>query len=131
MRVLIGLLLAVAVAGAAVGIGTHLYNLGVAQGIAQSGKLPTPGPGAGPYPAYPYPYPYYPYGGPFHAFGFGFFGLLWVILLAFLFFGLARRAYWGWGGGRHWGPGSGRGGPRWLEEWHRHAHEPKESSGTV
>jgi hypothetical protein len=126
MRTLIGIVLVVAVAAGLAGIGTHIYNLGVAQGIAQAGKLPSPGPGAGPYPVYPYPF--YPYGGPFHGFGFGFFGLLWMVLLIFLLFAVLRRAYWG---GRPWGGSYGRGAPRWFEEWHRQAHEPKSTGGTV
>jgi hypothetical protein len=124
MRTVIGILLVVAVAAGLAGIGTHIYNLGVAQGIAQAGKLPSPG--AGPYPVYPYPF--YPYGGPFHGFGFGFFGLLWMVLLIFLLFAVARRAFWG---GRHRGGWQGRGAPSWFEEWHRQAHEPKGTGGTV
>ncbi len=123
MRMLTGIVLVVAVAAGLAGVGTQIYNAGVAQGIAQSGKLPSPGPGAG-----PYPYPFYPYyGGPFHLFGFGFFGLLWMVLLIFLVFAVLRRAYWG---GRPWGGSYGRGAPRWFEEWHRQAHEPK-TTGTV
>lgn len=123
MRMLTGIVLVVAVAAGLAGVGTQIYNAGVAQGIAQSGKLPSPGPGAG-----PYPYPFYPYyGGPFHPFGFGFFGLLWMVLLIFLVFAVLRRAYWG---GRPWGGSYGRGAPRWFEEWHRQAHEPK-TTGTV
>src|SRR5262249_25276990 len=122
MRMLIGIVLVVAVAAGLAGIGTQIYNAGIAQGIAQSGKLPSTGPGAG-----PHPHPFYPYYGPFHGFGFGFFGLLWRVLVIFLRFGVLRRAFWGGG------PGSGsygRGAPRWFEEWHRQAHEPK-GTGTV
>jgi hypothetical protein len=125
MRMLIGILVLVAVVAGVAGIGTHIYNLGVAQGIAQAQKLPSQGPGVGPYPAYPYPF--YPYGGPFHGFGFGFFGLLWMVLLIFLVLAILRRV---WGGGR-WGGPSGRGAPRWFEEWHRQAHESRGSTGTV
>ncbi len=129
MRMVIGILLVAAVAAAVAGVGAQIYHLGVAQGIAQAGKLPSPAPGAGPDPAYPYPF--YPYGGPFHGFGFGLFGLLWTVLLIFLLLAIARRAFWGWGG-RRWGGCQGRGGaPHWFEEWHRQAHEPKGTGGTV
>ena len=125
MRTLIGVLLVVAVVAGLAGVGTQIYNLGVAQGIAQAGKLPSPGPGTGPY--YPmYPYSFYPYGGPFH--GFGFLGLLWMVLLIFLVVAVLRRAFWG---GRRWGGSYGGGAPRWFEEWHRQAHEPKSTGGTV
>ena len=132
MRVVVGVLLVLAVVAGVTGLATYTYNSGVAQGLAQSGKLPSPGPGVGPYPGYPYPM--YPYGYPFHGpfgFGFGFFGVLWTVLIVFLLLGLVRRLFWrgyGWGGhGRHWG----RGVPPWFEEWHRRAHEPKGTASDV
>jgi hypothetical protein len=127
MRIVFGVLLVLAVVGAVAGIATYSYNSGVAQGLAQSGKLPVPGPGAGPYPGYPYPgYPYgYPYHGPF---GFGFFGFLWPILFIVLVFALVRGMFWrGYGGGGHWRKGV----PQRFEEWHRRAHESKGTTGTV
>jgi len=127
MRILVGVLLVLAVVGIVGGIATYSYNSGVAQGLAQSGKLPVPGPGAGPYPAYPYPV--YPYGYPFHGpFGFGFFGLLGPILFIFLLFALLRGAFWR---GYAWGGHGGKGVPPRFEEWHRKAHESKGSTGTV
>jgi hypothetical protein len=68
------------------------------------------------------PLVYYPY--PWHwGFGFGLFpfvGLLWL----FLIFGLMRRLFWGWGGGRRgWGRYRYFGTvPPEFEEWHRRAH---------
>jgi hypothetical protein len=127
MRILAGVLLVVAITAGVAGIANYAYHVGVAQGFAQSGKLPVPGPGTGPYPAYPYPgYPYgYPYHGPF---GFGFFGLLFPILFIFLIFALMRGMFWrGYGGGGHWEKGV----PHRFEEWHRRAHESKGSTGAV
>lgn len=89
---------AIAVAVAALG-----YQAGLAQGLAASGAVA--------------PIAYAPWG-----FGFGVFGLLIPILFLFLFFGLARAAFWGgrWGGGhghRAWDRT-----PPMFEEWHRRAH---------
>ena len=127
MRIVLVVLLVLAVAAGVSGLATYSYNLGVAQGLAQSGKVPSPGPGVGPYPVYPYPA--YPYGFPFHGpFGFGFFGLLWPILIIFLIFALVRGAFWrGYAWGGHWG----RGGGPWCEERHRQAHESEGPAGTV
>jgi hypothetical protein len=50
MRVLAGVLLVLVLAGAVGGIANYAYHSGVAQGLAESGKLPAPGPGVGPYP---------------------------------------------------------------------------------
>ena len=132
MRPVIVVLLILAVAGGAAGVAAYSYNLGVAQGLAQGGKVPTPGPGMGPYPTYPYwGYPYgYPFHGPF-GFGFGFFGFLWTILFVFLLLSLVRGLFWRgymWGGHRG---RCGRGAPPWFEEWHRRAHEPKGTASTV
>lgn len=122
MRAIIGVLLVLAVLA---GVATYSYNLGVAQGFAQSGKLPSPAPGAGPYPAYPI----YPYGYPYHGpFGFGFFGLFWAVLLVFIVLALLRGLSWR----RHaWGGSWGKGAPPWFEEWHRRAHESKGTPGTA
>jgi hypothetical protein len=127
MRIVIGVLLVIAVVAGVAGISTYSYNLGMAQGVAQGGRMPPSAPGVGPSPAYPYPgYPYgYPYGYPLHGpFGFGFFGFLWTILLVFLVFALLRKVFWrGYGGHGRWG----RGAPQWFEEWHRRAHDPKDT----
>jgi hypothetical protein len=60
--------------------------------------------------------------GHYHGFFFFPFGLLFFVLFLFLVFSFFRR-----GRGGPWG----RGGPQWLEDWHRRAHEepekPKES----
>jgi len=91
----------------AVAVGVGVYQAGVAQGIAQSGKIIVPPPGP-----YPYPYPYYGWPGPWH---FGFFGpflffAFWFLVIRGLFW--RRRAWYGGGCGPY-----GR-----LDEWHRKAH---------
>lgn len=107
--------IAVLVAAAAIAIGVGAYNAGMAQGIAESGRIAAAAPGGTPY-VYVWPRPW--------GFGFGFFPFL---LLLFVFF-LVRSLFWrgprwygpGWGGG--WGSGPGAV-PPGLEEWHRRAHE--------
>jgi len=55
--------------------------------------------------------------GHYHGFFFFPFGLLFFFLVLFLFFSLFKRGHRG-------GPWrNGGGGPRWLEDWHRRAHE--------
>ena len=127
MRIVVGVLLILAVAAGISGISAYSYHLGLAQGVAQSGRAPAPAPGA-PYPMYPYGYGW---GGPYgYGWHFGFFGflwpLVWIVLLVFLFRGLWRGGRGHWGGGR-----CGGGGPRWLEEWHRREHESKGQTGTA
>jgi len=120
MRAIVGVLIVLAVAAGVAGVATYAYNQGVAQGLVQSGKAPVPGPGAGPYPVYPYGYPYgFFYHGPF---GFGFFGLLWTVLIVLLVFGLLRRLFWQ---GPGWSVYGAQDVPRRFEEWHRRAHESK------
>lgn len=93
----------------AAGVGVMAYNAGIAHGIAQSGKIVAPAPGAAPG---PYPYLYYGW----HPWGFGFFFA--PLFFIFLFFLIARGFMWGaWH--RH---GCGY---RHLDEWHRQAHEQK------
>ncbi len=118
-RFWLSILLVLVLIGLLAGIGGYAYNIGVAQGLAQSGRLETPGQGVAPYP--------YPYWGPFffRPFGFGLFGFLVPLVLLFVFFGVIRaifgRGRWGWYGHRgDWGQGV----PPMFEEWHRRAHEP-------
>jgi hypothetical protein len=122
MRIVFAILLAVVIAAAGAGVASYSYSLGVAQGIAQAGKAPAPGP----YPGFAYPYPYW-YGAPFHG-PFGFFGLLWAVLLVFLVVSLVRGMFWRGRGA--WGRGAYREGvPPWFEEWHRRAHESRGTGG--
>ena len=121
MRIVVGILLVLVLVAGGWAMTNQSYRAGYAQGVAQSGNAPAPGPGAPPYPMYGYPY----HGpGPF----FGFFGFFWVLLFIFLLSGLFRGLFWrgGWHGHGPWG----RGAPPAYEEWHRRAHE-KGSTGTV
>jgi hypothetical protein len=116
-NVLIGVLLLLLVVAGAVGIGGYAYNLGVAQGVADSGKIVAPPAGAVPF-VYGAPWMFYrPWG-----FGFGALGCLFPLLFFFLFFALVRGVFWGgrgWRGGhRHWEGGA----PPMFQEWHRQAH---------
>ena len=116
-RIILGILLALVLLAGVVSVGSFVYNMGVAHGMAQSAKLSDLPPTAE---ARPYPY----YGGPFffhRPFGFGCFGpLLFLFLLFVLFKGFWRGGRWGRGG---WGHGSwDKGVPPPFEEWHRQAH---------
>jgi hypothetical protein len=141
-RAIVSFLFGLLIVGILVGVGTGIYQAGVAQGVVDAGRLPAGAvvPVAG-----------YGYGWGFH--GFGFLGLLFPILFLFLIFGLVRAAF---GRGRHWGPGwggrgywgkgygpgfggPGSGGPEaWREErdrqisdLHRRLHEEEAKSGTA
>jgi hypothetical protein len=117
-RIVFGVLIALLLIAGAVGIGVYAYNFGVAQGMADSGKLVAPMTGVP-----PNPYLYRPFG--FHPFGFGFglLGCLFPLLFFFLLFGLCRAFIWrGRCGGmrhRHWDGNL----PPMVEEWHRKMHE--------
>ena len=121
-------LLAIAIA---VGIGAAVYNAGVTAGLAEAAQQ-----AAASGDPVTVPYAYGPYWhGPF-GFGFGFFGIFFLILGIFLVIGLVRAAFgWGrWNGPRGpRGPGGpgGWGGDRRdrVEEWHRELHR-RDSGGT-
>lgn len=139
-RAIVTFLFALILVGVLVGVGTEIYQSGVAQGVIDAGRFPA---GA--------PVPVAGYGG---GHGFGFLGLLFPLLFLFLIFGLVRAAFsrgrgWGhgyghgYGRGYGWGPGwdkggspmsggpGGQGGPdEWREErdrsmaeLHRRLHE--------
>lgn len=125
-----------------VGAGWMVYNAGIMQGLAQSGKLALPNaaaPNGGTAVQPPYPY-YYPYWGPFgwgHGFGFFPFGCLFPLLFFFLIFFLIRGVFFR--GPRHWGrwhggPYGGPGGydpeqvPPFVEQWHRKMHGSEETT---
>ncbi len=122
-RIILGILLALVLIAGMVSFGIYIYNVGVAQGLAASGKLADLPPDAG---VRPYPY----YGGPFwfhRPFGFGFLGCFGPLLFFLLVFALLRGLWWA-GPGRcgplgwhhaHWAKG---GVPPMFEEWHRQAH---------
>jgi hypothetical protein len=121
-RIILAVLLAVILIAGMVGAGIYVYNVGVAQGLADSGKLAAPTTGVA-----PYPYA----GGPFfyhRPFGFGLLGCAFPLLFLFLFFALLRtilwRGPWGWRHGMHHGVWE-KGVPSMFEEWHRKMHEPQ------
>jgi hypothetical protein len=107
-------LLALIVVGA---IGTAAYRAGVARGLADAGRLPSPEAGS--------PVPYGPYYGPFRhhgPWGFGFVGFLFPLLAIVVVISLIRALSW-----RRWCAGpygpSTSGVPPAFEEWHRRAHD--------
>jgi len=101
----IGILLIVA--AAAIGIGA--YNAGVAQGLAESGRMIAAPPAGTPF-VYVWPRPW----------GFGFFPFFPLFFL-FLFFFVVRGLLWR--GRRHGGwRYRHEGVPPMFEEWHRRAH---------
>jgi hypothetical protein len=105
-------LVALLVAGAAA-IGIGAYKAGVAQGMAESGRMIAAPPAGIPY-VYVSPRPW----------GFGFFPLF-VLLLFFLALrGLFWRGRWHAGGRYRY-----EGVPPVFEEWHRRAHAGQSSSG--
>jgi len=123
-RIVLRVLLALVIVASVVGAGIYVYNVGVAQGLAASGKIAVPETGAAPYPYFGGPFLYHrPFG-----FGFGFFRCLFPLLGLLLVLGLVRmilgRGRWGWGHGPHHGPCE-RGVPPMFEEWHRKMHEPQ------
>lgn len=109
-------------------VGVVAYNIGWSDGV--STHLPAATGGA---PAY-----YYYHGPHYWGVGFGFFGILWFLLIVFGIFWLFRLLFWGFMGRRMWmgGWGYGRGYPgRSFEEraqdWHRrqHGEQPPPGSG--
>ena len=125
-------ILAVVTAAVLIGLGLFVFNAGVAQGLAESGKLVAPAAGSAagmPYAWYGYPHAW--------GFGWGLFGCLVPLLLILVFFGFLRRLFWfgRWGPGwhhlgrRYWRdhPAGDKGYPPFFDDWHRRAHgEPDE-----
>lgn len=124
-RIVYRIFLAIVLLAVIAGLGVYAYNLGIAQGVAQSGNLPAPSAGAAPY------YPYFH--GPFFFWPFGFPVLLCLVPLLFfglfgiLFRGLFWRGPGRWGG--HYGPWENGVPPR-FEEWHRKMHESTTQEGS-
>ena len=106
---LIGLLIVAMLAA----VGLYAYNIGVAHGIAESGRLVTAPSGATP--------PVYVWGPRPWGYGFGFFPLLFIFFWAFVLRGIfwGRRAYHRGYGYRY---GACGGVPPAFDEWHRRAH---------
>jgi len=101
---------------AAIGIGA--YNAGVAQGLAESGRLIAAPPAGAPY-VYVWHRPW----------GFGFFPFF-PLLFLFLFFFVVRGMLWRgrWHGG--WRSGGYDGVPPMFEEWHRRVHSRTSEPGS-
>lgn len=113
-------------------VGVVAYNIGWSDGV--NTHLPAATSGAP---------PYYYYGPHFWGAGFGFFGILWFLLIVFGIFWFFRLLFWGFMGRRMWmggwGYGRGRG---WgypgqsfedrAQEWHRrqHGEQPPSGAGT-
>ena len=99
-------------------VGVYTYNLGLAHGIAESGRLiasPGASPGAAPVIAV-WPRPW--------GFGFGFFPFFPLLFILFWFF-VVRALFWR--GAWRRGCGYGYGGvPPAFDEWHRRAHGQQE-----
>lgn len=126
-RIVSSILLALVCVAGAIGIGMYAYNVGIAQGMATSGKLDVPpATGVAPFPYYGMPYFYRPFG-----FGFGFLGCLIPLFVFFVFFSVMRMVFWRahWGGmhHRHWEGGV----PPMAEEWHRKMHEQQEKKSNA
>jgi len=120
-RIVLRVLLALIVIAGVVGAGIYVYNIGVAQGLAASGKLAMPEAGSVPNPYFGRPFFYHqPFG-----FGFGFLRCLFPLLGLLLVLALLRGIRHGrWGHGMHHGPWE-KGVPPMFEEWHRKMHEPQ------
>jgi hypothetical protein len=88
-------------------VGVYTYNMGLAHGVAESGRaLAAPGGGVPIVAVWPRPW------------GFGFFPFFPLLFIAFWFF-VVRRLFWRGA----WGRGCGYGGvPPAFDEWHRRAH---------
>jgi hypothetical protein len=118
VRIVLSILLALVCLAGAIGIGAYAYNLGIAQGMAVSGKVDVPATGVVPAPYFYRPFGFHPFG------GFGFLSCLFPLFIIFVLFGVMRMVFWRarWGGmrHRHWDKEAI---PPMVEEWHRKMHE--------
>jgi hypothetical protein len=108
--------IAILVIGGLIAVGA--YDAGLNQAVVQA----VPAASGAPAVYYGHPYGY--------GWGFGFFpfGFLFPLFGLFLFFGLLRAIFWGWGGRgyyghRGWyGDGQQHDVPSRFDEWHKRAH---------
>ncbi len=125
-RIVFGVLLALLLMAGALGVGAYAYNLGVTQGMAESGKLVVPATGVVPYPYFYGPFGAYPFG-----WGLGLLSCLIPLFIFAVFFGVMRLVFWRthWGGMHHrkWEGGV----PPMAEEWHRKMHEQQQTTQKV
>jgi hypothetical protein len=114
-RMLMGLVMLAAL----VTVGFYAYNLGVAQGVAESARaVAVSGTGAPVVAVWPRPW----------GFGFGFFPVFPLFFILFWIV-IARGLFWR---GARWGRGCGYGGvPPSFDEWHRRAHAQQGPPPTV
>lgn len=123
MRVFFRVMLTLVLIGAVVSLGSYVYNAGVTQGLATSGKLVLPD-GA----TAVAPYAYYGLHRPF-GFGFGLLGLIFPLLFFFLIVGALRGLFFGGWRRGPWSHGPWQRGdwdknvPPMVQEWHRKMHE--------
>jgi len=113
-RILLWIVLALVVIAALAGLGVYVYNAGVAQGLAASGRFVVPEGSVAPYPYHSRPFLFWPL---------GLAGCLVPLLFIFLAIVFLRGIFWG--GPRAWGGHHGhweKGVPPKFEEWHRKAH---------
>src|SRR5512141_2267356 len=109
MRVFFQVVLMLGLVGVVVGLGAGVYNAGVTQGLAASGKLALPDGANGVVAPYAYYGPYRPFG-----FGVGLFGLLVPLLFFFLIFSAIRGLFF-----RGWRRGPWGHGPWNQSEWEK------------
>jgi hypothetical protein len=102
-------------------VGLYTYNIGVAHGIAESGRLVAAPSGAAP--------PVYLWGPRPWGYGFGFFPFFPFLFIAF-WFAVVRGIFWS-RGAYHRGYGYRYGGcggiPPAFDEWHRRAHAQQDA----
>ena len=113
------LVVATLLIGALAAVGSYTYQLGVAHGIAESGRLVAPN-GA----------PVVVFGPRPWGFGFGFFPFFPLLFFALLWIFAARALFWRGRWHRYGGDWRSRGVPPMLEEWHRRMHEQQPPSTT-
>ena len=131
-RVILRVVAVLLLVAVVIGVGTAVYNAGVTAGLTEAALQAAASGDPAPIirDAYGYgwagPYAHGPFG-----YGFGFFGIIFLILGIFLIFGLIRAAFGGrWGGPGLRGPGSWGGGRReMVEDWHREMHRREGSGG--
>ena len=114
-RLGVRLIIGVLAAAALVAVGLYAFNIGVAHGLAESGRLAALPGGEGRHVAF-WPGPW--------AFGFAWFPFFPFVGILLLF--LVLRGFFWWGrGGR--ACGSGRSPAHW-DDWHRRAHAAPDQS---
>jgi len=114
-RFVFSVFLVLLVVAGIVGVGAYAYSIGIAQGMAESGKLVAPATGV-------VPVPYYGWSHPF-GLVYGLVSCLVPLFIIFVLFSVMRNVFCRvlWGGVHHrkWEGGV----PPKVEEWHRKMHE--------